>query len=58
MRVSFRNVIIMDILIDDLDFCGGCNATYYGKVRICEHFGISYLSGKKMKIESNKVTEI
>ena len=33
--------------------CGGCNATYYGKTqrhfkaRICEHLGISHLSGKK-----------
>ena len=32
--------------------CGGCNTTYYGKttchfhVRICEHFGISPLTGK------------
>ena len=35
--------------------CGGCNATYYGKtkhhfkVRICEHLGISHLTGKKGK---------
>ena len=33
--------------------CGGCNATYYGKtkrhfkVRICEHLGISHLTGKR-----------
>ena len=33
--------------------CGGCNATYYGKtkrhfkIRICEHFGISYLTEKR-----------
>ena len=33
--------------------CDGCNATYYGmtkrhvKARICEHLGISHLTGKK-----------
>ena len=41
--------------------CGGCNATYYGKtirhfkVRICEHLGISHLTEKKVKIDSNKL---
>ena len=35
--------------------CGSCNATYYGKtkrhfkVRICEHLGISALTGKRVK---------
>ena len=35
--------------------CGGCNATYYGKtkchfkVRICEHLGVSALTGKRVK---------
>ena len=35
--------------------CGGYNATYYGKtkrhfnVRMCEHLGISALSGKRVK---------
>ena len=35
--------------------CGSCNATYYGKtkrhfkVRMCEHLGISALTGKKVK---------
>ena len=44
--------------------CGGCNATYYGKakrhfkVRICEHLGISHLTGKKVKINNNKLTAI
>ena len=45
--------------------CGGCNATYYGKtkhhfkVRICEHLGISHLTGKKVKIDNNnKLTAI
>ena len=44
--------------------CGGCNATYYGKtkrhfkVRICEHLDISHISGKKVKIDNNKVTAI
>ena len=42
--------------------CDGCNATYYGKtkhffeVRIFEHLGISHLTGKKVKIENNKLT--
>ena len=35
--------------------CGSCNATYSGKtkrhfkVRICEHLGISALTGKRVK---------
>ena len=42
----------------------GCNATYYGKtkrnfkVRICEHLGISHLTGKKVKIDNNKLMAI
>ena len=44
--------------------CGGCNATYYGKIerhfkiRICEHLGIPHLTGKKVKIDNNKITAI
>ena len=44
--------------------CGGCNASYYGKnkrhlkIQICEHLGISYLPGKKAKIDNNKPTAI
>ena len=44
--------------------CGGCNASYYGKtkrhfkVQICEHLGISHLTGKKVKIDNNKLTAI
>ena len=44
--------------------CGDCNATYYGKtklhseVRIYEHLGISDLTGKKLKIDNNKLTKI
>ena len=40
------------------------NATYYGKtkrhfkVQICERLGISHLTGKKVKIDSNKLTAI
>ena len=43
---------------------GGCNGTYYGKtkrhfkVRICEHLGISHLTGKKVEIDNNKLTAI
>ena len=35
--------------------CGGCNATYYGKtkrhfkVRMCEHLGVSALTGNRVK---------
>ena len=35
--------------------CGGCNATYYGKtktrfkVRMCQHLGVSGLTGKRVK---------
>ena len=33
--------------------CGGCHANYYGKtnfkIRICEHLGISVLTGKRAK---------
>ena len=44
--------------------CGGCNSTYYGKtkrhfkIRICEHWGISHLTGKKVKIDNNKLMTI
>ena len=44
--------------------CGGCNAIYYGKMkrhfklRICEQLGISHLTGKKVKIDNNKLTMI
>ena len=44
--------------------CGACNATYYGKtkrhfkVRIYEHLGISHLTEKQVKIDSNKLTTI
>ena len=44
--------------------CYGCNATYYDKtkryfkVRICEHLGISHLTGKKVKIYNNRLTAI
>ena len=46
------------MLIDGLEFYGSCNATYYGKVRISEHLGISHLTGKKPKIENSKVIAI
>ena len=44
--------------------CGGYNAAYYGKtkhrlkVRVCEHLGISHLTGKKVKIDNDKLTAI
>ena len=43
---------------------GGCNATYNGEtkldfnVRICEHLDISHLTGKKVKIDNNKLTAV
>ena len=39
--------------------CGGCIATYYGKtkrhikVRMCEHLGVSALTGKRVKGDNN-----
>ena len=44
--------------------CGGCNATYYVKTKrhfkawICEHLGISHLTGKKVKTDNKKLTTI
>ena len=44
--------------------CGGCNVTYYGKTKhhfkvgICERLGILHLTGKKVKIDNNKLTAI
>ena len=44
--------------------CGGCNATYNGKnkhhfkIRTCEHLGISHFTGKRVKIDNNKLTTI
>ena len=44
--------------------CGDCSAAYYGKtkghfkVRICKHLGISHFTGKKVKIDNNKLTAI
>ena len=44
--------------------CGGCSATYYGKtkshfkVQICEHLGISHITGEKVKIDNNELTKI
>ena len=44
--------------------CGGHNATYYGKtkcpfkIRISEHLGTSHLTGKKVKIDNNKIMAI
>ena len=43
--------------------CGGCNATYYGKtkrhfkVRMCEHLGVSALTGKRVKGENNSAVK-
>ena len=36
--------------------CGGCNVTYYGKTK--RYLGISHLTGKKVKIDNNKLTAI
>ena len=44
--------------------CGGCSATYYGKIKrhfkvhFFEHLGISHLSGEKVKIDNNKLRTI
>ena len=56
-----------EMLLSELVYkykCVGCNVTYYGKtkhhfkVQICEHLGISHLSGKKVKIDNNKLMAI
>ena len=44
--------------------CGGCNATFYGKIKhhfkvqICEHLDISHLTRKKVKIDNNNLIVI
>ena len=44
--------------------CGSCNATYIGKtkrhfkVRMCEHLGISYRTGKPLKYDKRKTTAV
>ena len=43
--------------------CGSCNATYYDKikrhliVRMCEHLGISALTGKRVKGDDDSATK-
>ena len=62
----FRNKLPKMLLSGLVYKCnrGGCNATYYGKikrhfkVRIWEHLDISHLTGKKVKIDNNKLTGI
>ena len=58
VRVKSFFTVLPKMLLSGLVYkykCGGCNATYYGKtkhhfkVRICEHLGISHLTGKKGK---------
>ena len=55
------------ILLSGLNYkckCGVCNATCYGKTKrqlkvpVLEHLGILPLTGKKVKIDNNKVTAI
>ena len=44
--------------------CSGCNATYYGKtkrhfkVRMCEHLGISHLTGKRKTLHPGQSSAI
>lgn len=44
--------------------CSGCNTTYIGKtkrhfkVRMCEHLGISHLTGKKLKYNYSNATAV
>ena len=51
-------------LFTSISVVAASNATYYGKtkrhfkVRICEHLGISHVTEKKVKIDSNKLTAI
>ena len=57
MTITFKNKI-PSFLRSGIVYkfqCGSCNATYYGKtkrhfkVRMCEHLGISALTGKRVK---------
>ena len=51
-------------LFTSISVVAASNATYYGKtkcyfkVRICEHLNSSHLTGKKVKIDNNKLTAI
>ena len=59
---TFKNML-PKMLLSGLIYkykCGGCNATYYGKIKRqnCEHLGISHLTGKKVKTGNNKLTTI
>ena len=54
---------LLKMLLAELAYkykCGGCSIPYYSKTkryfkaRICKHFGISHLVGKKVKIKTNK----
>ena len=44
--------------------CGGCNATYYGKtrrhfkVRMCEHVGVSALTGKRVNGDNDSANHL
>ena len=64
--VTFKDKLFK-ILLSGLVYqykCGCCNATYYGKTKghfkvwICEYLGISHLTEKRLKIDSNKLTVI
>ena len=43
--------------------CGGCNATYFGKtkryfkVRLCQHLGVSALTGKRVKGDNDSAVK-
>ena len=62
LRISYLRNYFQDLFYKYK--CGGCIATYYGKtkrhfkLRICEHLDISHITGKKVKIDTNKLTAI
>ena len=64
--LSFKDKIPLHIrsLVMYKYTCGSCNAAYIGKtkrhfkVRICEHLGISYRTGKPLKYDVRKPTAV
>ena len=63
-RISYLRCYFQDLFTSISDKCGGGNATYYSKAKhhfkvwICEHLGISCLTGRKVKIGNNRLTAI
>ena len=56
---KYRISVFLRSGIDYKFKCGGCNATYYDKtkhhfkVKMCEHLGVSAVTGKRVKGDNN-----